>query len=423
MDEYGPRHTPIVKAIEAAVPAVVYIQGNKTVSSDPSLLSENGKPQVFSGMGTGVIIDPRGYIVTNNHVVADVARIEVTLGDGTTCIAKNLAADAKTDLALIKVDVDKPLPVISIGSSRDLMLGETVIAIGNPFGYQRTVTVGIVSGLHRNTPVNGSQDYRDLIQTSADINPGNSGGPLVNIEGDMIGINVAVRMGAQGIGFAIPVDAAIEVASNLVASSHRNSVSTGLQLRNVSGESSRKVEVLSASGAAAAQDLEAGDIIVAVDGREVQSKLDFELALIGRKVGEHLPIKIQRGPSALVKQIALANSHSANRLASRETPDVWEQLGLRVSEVGASALRNNQDRYKGGLKVTAVRPGSPAAQQKIQVGDIVVGAIGWKTPTLDDLHWVLNSSEYQKSTSANLFILRGSEEWIGTLSRNQRNIR
>ena len=129
---------------------------------------------------------------------------------------------------LFRSPTQKDLPTIQFGTSSDLMRGETVVAIGNPFGYQNTVTQGIISALHRDIPVNGTQEYKNLIQTNADINPGNSGGPLLNLEGEVIGINVAVRVGAQGIGFAIPIDSALEVMANLVASLHREPVDHGL---------------------------------------------------------------------------------------------------------------------------------------------------------------------------------------------------
>jgi len=222
------RVSPIVRAIQRAEAAVVNIQGSKTVVS-ASTNSPNSKQEV-NGMGTGVIIDPRGYIITNLHVVEDVSRIEVTLADGSTAIAKLLNYDPETDLALIKVPTNKDLPTIEFGTSSDLMRGETVIAIGNPFGYQNTVTQGIISALNRNIPVNGTQEYKNLIQTNADINPGNSGGPLLNLDGEVIGINVAVRVGAQGIGFAIPIDSALDVMADLVAASHPQPVAHGLEL-------------------------------------------------------------------------------------------------------------------------------------------------------------------------------------------------
>ena len=148
-------------------------------------------------MGTGVVIDPRGYIITNYHVVNGVRDIQVTLADGERYIAKLVARDPETDLAIIKIDAKQEIPVISIGTSSDLMTGETVIAMGNAYGYEHTVTRGIVSALRRSVQVNEAQNYDDLIQTDASINPGNSGGPLLNIDGEMIGINVAVRAGAR----------------------------------------------------------------------------------------------------------------------------------------------------------------------------------------------------------------------------------
>ena len=148
-------------------------------------------------MGTGVMIDPRGYILTNYHVVDGVREILVTMADGKKYIASLVARDLETDLAVIKISPRTKLPVIPLGTSSDLMPGETVIAVGNAFGYEDTVTRGIVSALHRAVQVSDAQYYDDLIQTDAPINPGNSGGPLLNIDGEMIGINVAVRAGSR----------------------------------------------------------------------------------------------------------------------------------------------------------------------------------------------------------------------------------
>src|SRR5262249_33336187 len=162
------------------------------------------------------IIDERGYILTNYHVVSDVRRIEVTLDDGRSFVGETVAFDSSADLAVIKIPTSKPLPTIHIATSCDLMVGESVIALGNAFGYEQTVTRGIISALGRDVQVSDVQAYDDLIQTDASINPGNSGGPLLNIDGEMIGVNVAVRAGAQGIGFAIPIDSALTVAAKLL---------------------------------------------------------------------------------------------------------------------------------------------------------------------------------------------------------------
>ncbi len=289
------RRSQIVVAIERAESAVVNIQGNKTIST--ATAGAGTVKQEVSGMGTGVIIDRRGYIVTNLHVVQDVPKIEVTLPTGETSIARLLNYDLDTDLALIKVESSKDLPVIPFGTSHDLYRGETVIAIGNPFGYQNTVTVGVISALHRNVPVNGTQEYRDLIQTSADINPGNSGGPLINVNGEVIGINVAVRVGAQGIGFAIPIDSAVEVMADLVAANRDSSVDHGLVLEKAHSShetrwrvkalrgsevqltSSRRTEAVLPADDSSDQ-IKVGDHLLAVAGSRTPVRLALELALL-----------------------------------------------------------------------------------------------------------------------------------------------
>src|SRR5262249_55403109 len=149
-----------------------------------------------NGMGTGILIDPRGYIVTNQHVVDEVNLLRVRLADGTTASAKVLARDPESDLALLKIDVGRPLPTIPLGTATDLMVAETVIAIGNAYGYEHTVTVGVVSAVGRDVTLNKEMSYKQLIQTDAAINPGNSGGPLLNVHGELVGVNVAIRAGA-----------------------------------------------------------------------------------------------------------------------------------------------------------------------------------------------------------------------------------
>ena len=187
--QLSPRHTPVVRAVQQARPSVVNIQGRKTVRSDtPDPHGVDPFRQV-NGMGTGIIIDDRGYILTNYHVVENVDRIQVTLADRREFVAEFIAHDPATDLAIIKIEDSRPLTVIRFGISSDLMPGEPVIAVGNAFGYEHTVTCGIISALHREVQVSATQEYHDLIQTDASINPGNSGGPLIELEtGNVIGI-------------------------------------------------------------------------------------------------------------------------------------------------------------------------------------------------------------------------------------------
>src|SRR5262249_1709871 len=151
----------------------------------------------INGMGTGIVIDPRGYVVTNHHVVEDVSVLRVRLGDGTAVTAAVVARSQEHDLALLKIEVGRPLPTMPLGTAQDLMVGETVVAIGNPYGYEHTVSLGVVSAIKRDVSLNKDMSYKSLIQTDASINPGNSGGPLLNINGELVGVNVAIRAGAQ----------------------------------------------------------------------------------------------------------------------------------------------------------------------------------------------------------------------------------
>ena len=213
------RMSPVVQAVQRTAPAVVNISGRKPANEPQQLV--DGSENEVNGMGTGLIIDSRGYILTNHHVIAGIDRIQVRLSrsadiDTKDYAAQIIAVDSPTDLAVIKIEAEVPFPVIPLATSSDLMLGETVIAIGNAYGYEDTITKGIISCLQRQVQVTEEQVYQDLIQTDASINPGNSGGPLINIRGEAIGINVAVRVGAQAIGFAIPMDRAMEVVNRIL---------------------------------------------------------------------------------------------------------------------------------------------------------------------------------------------------------------
>jgi serine protease Do len=397
------RTTPIVQAIQKAEPAVVNIQGNKTITN--SSTSGPATKQEVNGMGTGVIIDPRGYIVTNYHVVDEVGRIEVTLADGATAVAQLLNYDPETDLALIKIPTSRELPVIDVGRSEDLMRGETVIAIGNPFGYQNTVTVGIISALHRDIPVNGTQQYNDLIQTNADINPGNSGGPLINIDGDVIGINVAVRVGAQGIGFAIPIDTALEVMADLVAA-HRETGSHGLSFSKQLDEKGNQLVIRDSKGAQSnsSRDIRMGDRLSSVDGRAIRNRLELEFALLDRREGDTVELGLERNGTLVSHSIKLIGEK--NHTETDTVRAAWEQLGIRLTAVPASAVAGVGEDYKGGLRISEVRPGSPAERARLATGDIVVGVMDWQTPKLESLAWILANPSFKNASSAKYYLVR-----------------
>ena len=412
------RQTPTVRAIRRSSPAVVNIHGQKTVRNTAAGTAGAGRDSFrhVNGMGTGVVIDPRGYVITNYHVVEDVKDIRVTLHSGETTNAQLIASRIRSDLALIKVNTDQPLPVIPRGTSEDLMVGETVIAIGNAYGYVHTCTQGIISALHRDVPVNETQDYMDLIQISAGINPGNSGGPLLNINGDMIGVNVAVRVGAQQIAFAIPIDQVIEIVTEMIDNHNNSRLMTGLRTtggpRDGDGVTITNV---SASSSAAREGLKPGDRVVRVGSQNVDDRLDYSLALLSSRPGQEIPLSVERGSKRLdllvsTKRVYQAYTGTVSDLA-------WQVLGIRSKTVSKSAMTRMNSRmrssYRGGLYVTAVRPGSAAADQGIQVGDVLLGIHGWQTATLDDLQGILEHPDMQRGPRAKFYLVRREQTLFG----------
>jgi serine protease Do len=402
-----------VIAVEQARPSVVNIHGRKTISSESSNTPSDGIQQV-NGMGTGIVIDERGYIVTNYHVVEGVGRIQVTTASGLTVVAQLVSHDVKTDLAIIKIDVDEPLPVIRIGTSRDLMTGEPVIAIGNAYGYTHTVTRGIISALHRPIEVSETQSYRDLIQTDASINPGNSGGPLLNIDGEMIGINVAVRMGAQGIGFALPVDEAVEVVARLIGEEVSRKVDHGLAGKTViEPQGSRFVLTsLPQSGPAFSSGLRPGDILTSVDKIPVARELDCQRVLLSHSPGDDLRVTVLRNGEETALSLVLGEPAFAQ-------PDIadraWQLLGVRLVPASPQAVQQMSSRYRGGMRVTAIRSGGPAAREGIRSGDILVGLHKWETISLDNIAYILERDEFMSAPSAKFYILRGNETLYGQI--------
>jgi serine protease Do len=411
------RETPIVKAIQKVRASVVNIRGEKTVTSPGQTAGAESSHRV-NGMGTGVVIDPRGYIVTNYHVVDGVRKILVTMADGRQQLAKLTARDTETDLAIIKIDPEKPLPVIPIGTSSDLMPGETVIAVGNAYGYEHTVTRGIVSALHRAVQVSDAQFYDDLIQTDASINPGNSGGPLLNIDGEMIGINVAVRAGAQGIGFAIPVDKVSSIAASLLASSNPNKTWSGVTSTKDSTPSTRGmvVEAVQGNSPAAQAGLTIGDVVTTIDDQEIRRALDFQRAMLDYRPGQKVRLAVRRGKETVTLNLALGNMPEPALETSIDQP-AWEVFGIKLAAISADEFRkSHQTRYRGGLSITAVRPNSPAAGQGILPGDVLVGMHIWETVTLENVAYILKRSDVATLDSMKFYILRGDETLYGYLS-------
>ena len=407
------RNTPLVNAIKGCSMSVVNLRGRKVVAAEAG--SDSDSKQV-NGMGTGVVIDERGYVLTNYHVVQGVKRIEVTTSDRQKTTAKVIAHDPETDLAILKIDLQRPLPTIRIGTSSDLMLAETVAAVGNAYGYEHTVTVGIISQLGRTVQVNEDQIYRNLIQTDASINPGNSGGPLLNLNGEMIGINVAVRIGAQGIAFAIPVNDALEVAADLMKNRSAQRIYHGLSTRTqlVNDKAQLVVDSVEPNSPAARSGLSKGDRILAVGDREIRNRLDFECAVVSAtesKSDSVSPLEIAIEDGTNRKTIAIVIDEVSQRVSSI----AWGTLGMKLVNADSAQMLDRHPTYKRGLRVVSVRPGSPADSEGILEGDVLVAMAGYKTETLENLQWILEQPNLEIKSSFMFYILREKEPFWGEM--------
>jgi serine protease Do len=426
------RMTPIVKAVERATRSCVNIHSEKRAKTADVLFSA-GKDKKISGMGTGIIVDERGYIVTNYHVVREVESLRVTLHDGSAFDAKIISFDSREDLAIIKIESTQPLPVMPFGTSSDLMLAEDVLAIGNAFGYEHTVTRGIVSHLNRDVEVDEEQSYHNLIQIDAAINPGNSGGPLLNGDGDVIGINVAIRAGAQRIGFAIPIDDARIVISRLLSIEQLNSNYHGIELSDYKHGTDRKLLVRTARNGSPGESagLRPGDVIRKAGTTLVVDAADLERTLLGRQAGEVIDLQVERaGVNENLKLTIAALSADRRNPVRRTLPDVvaakpettpedplsdriWTVVGLRVSKVPAGDKLLEGQPYHGGLVVTAVRPDSVAARNGLQNGDVLVGLHLWETVSPENVTYILNHPQFTTFNPLKFYILRNHETLYG----------
>lgn len=411
------RGTPIVLAVRRAKPSVVNISSEKTVGARAGWDGALGDSQRVSGMGSGVIIDERGYIITNAHVVDRVTSLRVRLADGSQYDATTIATDKATDLALIKIESIKPLPVIPMGTSSDLEVGETLIAVGNAFGYSDTVTSGILSAIGRTVRLNEEMTYYDVLQTNADINPGNSGGALLNIDGELIGVNVAIRAGAQGISFAIPVNTVRRVAADMISIRRINQTWHGLQLEEATTPNNTQSELVvkKTDGPAQKGGFKTGDRVVRVGDTPIQSALEFERSLLALRSGDHTAIVVRRGG---VEESLRLTLEDLPKVAELPTEMVWRRLGLRLSATDAYQIQRYVSHLKGGMYVAQVQSGSPAAQAGIKPGDFLLGLETWETLNYDNVLWVLSEHQKNPIDPMEAHVLRGGDTYKFQLQLN-----
>jgi len=403
------RNTPEVLALKRVKDSVVNLRGKKTITEGNETVAFQPQVKRVNGMGTGVVIDSRGYVLTNYHVIEGIQNLVVQAGEYSTT-GDLVSYDPATDLAIIKVRTSQRLPAIPLGVSSDLMPAESVLAVGNAYGYTDTVSRGIISALHRTVPVSDEQVYYDLIQTDASINPGNSGGPLINLDGQMIGVNVAVRVGAQGIGFAIPVNKAAEVASELLERDNTLRVFHGITVETtyVDHVPVTQIRRVAPNSPAAAAGLQVGDRLLRVGEFGIERQLDLQLALLDEVVGSAVVVDVERGGSSISTKLTLEKGrHSLVEL-------VWQMIGVEVRVESAATVAQLNEKYAGGLRISKVRPGSPASAQGIEAGDILVGLHEWETVTLDDVNYIV-SQPVVLQQAVQFYVLRGRQALWGSI--------
>jgi serine protease Do len=385
---------PVVKKV---VPAVVSITADKMVRTSgrqaPFSFGPFGdlfggpgqEPQErrSQGLGSGVIVSPDGYILTNHHVIDGAEQIEVHLDDKRDLQAKLIGTDSKTDIAILKVEA-KDLPVVKFGNSDSVQVGDIVLAVGSPFGLRQSVTMGIVGGTGRGSL--GIEDYEDFIQTDAAINPGNSGGALINIHGELIGINTAILSrsgGNQGIGFAVPVNMAHRIMTQIIEHGKVSRGYIGVGIQNLTPELANQFGAPATRGAlirsvepgspAEGASLKQGDIVLEVDGQAVEDSRTLSLAVAGKDPGATVDLTVWRNEKKVQVPLKLGELPDDQRAAAAVPGSSSNALeGLSVDTL-TPAVARQLDLAPGtqGVVVTQVAPGSAAAEAGLQRGDVI----------------------------------------------------
>jgi serine protease Do/serine protease DegQ len=354
-------------------------------------------------LGSGFILSEDGYILTNEHVVSGAEQIKVRLTDQRVFAGKVVGVDPKTDVAVIKIDAAGSLPVAVLGDSDRLKVGQWALAIGNPFGLDSTLTVGVISATGR-TDV-GIEDYENFVQTDASINPGNSGGPLLNIHGEVVGVNTAIVASGQGIGFAIPINLASLIAEQLITSGQVVRGWLGVSIQPLDEALAESFGMDRVTGAlvtrvlpgtpAEKSGIRRGDVLLSFDGKPVRSVKELQLLVASAPLGKSVPVDVLREATRLTLRVVVVARDETEQLATRDSQveDASPWLGMDFVEAAE------------GVRVAAVAPGSPADGAGIQAGDLVLAINRHAVKTLADVLAARRRAPLK--ASALLFLRRG----------------
>ncbi len=438
-----PRRDAVVEAFEKVSPAVVNInleyEVRKRLSPFPEFqnpLFEEFFKDFFdpgfdrrykrNSLGSGVIIDGRrGLILTNAHVVAKTGKVNIVLNDEREYTAVIVGSDPDSDLAVLRIESDDPLPSIEMGDSADLMVGETVIAIGNPFGFANTITTGVVSAVNRSFR-SRERVFYDFIQTDASINPGNSGGPLLNINGELIGINTAIYAGAQGIGFAIPINKARRIVNDLIQYGEVIEIWLGMDVQDLDNGLSHYfslptragvlVSALDGDGPAHQAGVRQGDVIISIGDRNIASTEDFNARIRDFAAGDRLVFSLWRQgrEKDVLVEARIYPLHKAPALA-------YERTGLEVDSITAARQRFGKRRVpaESGAVITAIRNTSSLARSGVKPGDIIrqIGDL----PITDPQDFYRAVVRYRKKETIVVLLQRKTQRYFITIRMTPAN--
>ncbi|HSP19155.1 MAG TPA: Do family serine endopeptidase [Myxococcaceae bacterium] len=415
-----PSLAPLVDSVKAAV---VNVEVTSRVERDESSGPEDPFEQFFGrgrrdprqqirqGAGSGFVIDPRGYILTNNHVVEGAFNIRVKFDDGRALEAEVLGRDPLTDIALIKLKAPPPnLPVLRLGDSDAMRVGDWVVAIGNPFGLASSVSTGIVSAKAREI---GATQYDDFLQTDAAINPGNSGGPLFNLRGEVIGINTAIVSGGAGIGFAVPSNLARALIPQLEKNGSVTRGYIGVKLQNLTPELAKGLNVPQATGALINEvtknspgdkaGLKSDDVVVTLDGKKVDSSSALSRQVALRPPGSAVALGVYRaGKPQEVKVTLTSRPGELDKVGDARGPRQGgssqkdetnrQRIGLTLQSIDSRTAEANGLPSRGAV-ITEVQPGSPADAAELAPGMVITEAGGKKIASADDLSKILKDAK------------------------------